>query len=232
MRSAKSLILTAIHVLLAAPRASAGGLLGTQVTGSNELNFTPINVFDPASGFVPAGYLNDAGTTVTIANPAIEFGAEQHEPLHCELHETQLIVTDMASAPFGGTSFTMSFTDSAFDGLGVSKVSDNFTNGILAPLSTDTLLVTWSGTDVSQPTTFKAVFNIGPSAVPEPSSWMLYGTALAVFAPARAGGDRPATRLQWAKRDLGGPRRTEPDGPWEERHKVGPTIESRPVLSR
>jgi hypothetical protein len=78
---------------------------------------------------VPPGYLNDAGTTVTIAEPAIEFGAQTSTNLFtANFTDTQLIVTDMSSAPFGGTSFLMSFTDSAFTGLSATTVSDDYAN--------------------------------------------------------------------------------------------------------
>jgi PEP-CTERM motif len=176
VRTASPLLLAAVLVGLTAWPARAG-LIGTQVSGSAQLNFVPINVFDPANGSVPPGYLNDAGTTVTIAEPAIEFGAQNSTNLiTANFAGTQLIVTDVAVAPFGGTSFLMSFTDPAFTGLSVSTISDNYTNGILSQLTGDTLVVIWSGTVVSQPTTFQAVFDITPSAVPEPTSSVLAGT--------------------------------------------------------
>jgi hypothetical protein len=53
VRTTRSLFVAAVAVGLAAAPARAG-LVATQVTGSAELNFIPINVFDPANGFVPA----------------------------------------------------------------------------------------------------------------------------------------------------------------------------------
>lgn len=53
------------------------GLIGTEITGSYVSRSNPeANLFDPALGNVPTGYLNAAGTTVSIAEPAIEFGEQ------------------------------------------------------------------------------------------------------------------------------------------------------------
>jgi hypothetical protein len=169
VRTASPLLLAAVLVGLTAWPARAG-LIGTQVSGSAQLNFVPVNVFDPANGSLPPGYLNDAGTIVTIAEPAIEFGAQNSTNLiTANFAGTQLIVTDVA-APFGRTSFLMSFTHPAFTGLSVRTISDNDTNGILSQLTGDTLVVIWFGTVVSQPTTFQVIFDITPSAVPEPKN--------------------------------------------------------------
>lgn len=170
-------IISAIVVVACTAGSARAGLIGTQVTGSAELNLIPINVFDPAEGFVPPGYLNDAGTTVTIAEPAIEFGAQNGTNLFtANFTDSQLIVTDVASAPFGGTSFFMSFTDTAFSGLSVSIASDDYPYGVLPLLIGDDLYLTFSGTVVSQATTFQAVLDFTPASVPEPSALLLAGT--------------------------------------------------------
>ena len=102
--AANPVVLIVFFIGLASLPARAG-LIGTDVTGSAELNLIPINIFDPANGMVPLGYLNDDGTTVTIAEPAIEFGAQTSTNLFtANFTDTQLIVTDVATAPFGGTS--------------------------------------------------------------------------------------------------------------------------------
>jgi hypothetical protein len=173
-------LLTAVSLLTV--NAQAGGLIGTQVTGSAELNFIPENIFDPANGLVPAGYLNDAGTTVTISGTAIEFGAQNSTNLFtADFTANQLIITDVASAPFGGTSFFMSFNDSALAGLSLTTVSDTFPNGVLPLLSGSTVSVVYTGTVVNADTSFQAVFNLGP-VVPEPASWILLSIAAAGLA--------------------------------------------------
>ena len=59
-----------------------------------------------------------------------------------------------------GTSFIMTFIDTAFQGLSVSVISDSFTNGVLPDLAWGRLYVVWSGTVVSQPTTFRVVLEL------------------------------------------------------------------------
>jgi hypothetical protein len=210
-RLARAFMLFAI-VALAAANPAYGGLIGTTVTGSAELNFIPINVFDPANGFVPSGYLNDAGTTVTIAEPAIEFGAQTSTNLFtANFTDNELIITDVAAAPEGGTSFVMSFMDTAFQGLSVSVISDSFTGGVLPDLLGDELYVVWSGTVVSQPTTFQVVLELSPASVPEPSSFFLCAIGFIGAAgysrrrriccnPARARLSQSSGLLPWARK--------------------------------
>ena len=61
-------------LLAVAPTCRAAGVTGTSVTGNLFFGSLPNNYFDPNNGFVPSGYLNTAGTTVSIASPAVEFG--------------------------------------------------------------------------------------------------------------------------------------------------------------
>ncbi len=150
-------------------------LLGTSVTGSLQFQGHPLNYFDPANGFVPAtGYENSSGTTVTIAEPAIEFGAVF--PANTDTANftaTQLIVTGVVDSAGTNTPFTLSFSDAGFVGLGLSKVSDTFVNGgTTASLAGSTLMVSWNGGLVSAGT-LQAVYNLAGAPVPEPSSWAL-----------------------------------------------------------
>jgi hypothetical protein len=62
----------------------------------------------------------------------------------------------------------------------VSIVSDTYPNGLAVQLVGDSLVIVWSGSDVSQPTTFQAVFDIARSTVPEPST--AFPTGIAVLA--------------------------------------------------
>jgi len=55
-----------LAVMGAVGTAHAVSLLGTSVTGELTFEGVPVNQFDPLNGHVPAGYLNAAGTTVTI----------------------------------------------------------------------------------------------------------------------------------------------------------------------
>jgi hypothetical protein len=52
----------------------AATVIGSIVTGGLFFNGLTINQFDPIHGNVPAGFSNTSGTTVIVAEPAIEFG--------------------------------------------------------------------------------------------------------------------------------------------------------------
>lgn len=54
--------------------AHAATLLGTAVTGNLRFNSFSLDYFAPANGGGPPGYLNSTGTTVSVAEPAVEFG--------------------------------------------------------------------------------------------------------------------------------------------------------------
>lgn len=158
-------------------RPASAGLIGTSVTGSIMFDGNSTNYFDPAFGYVPPGYLNTAGTTVTIAEPAIEYGfldgANQDT---ANFTASQLIVTDTVFS--GASNWTMTFTDTAFTGASFSKVSDTFTNGgVTGILVGDTITLTWAGTN-SADGLLTATFDVATSAVPEPSSIVLALTAV------------------------------------------------------
>jgi hypothetical protein len=148
----------------------------------------PLNYFSPANGSVPpTGYLNSSGTTVTIAEPAIEFGAVF--PANTDTANftaTQLIVTDIVNSTGTNIPFTMTFTDAGFSGLVLSKLSDTFVNGgMAAALAGDILTLTWAGGPVN-PGSLQAVYSLTTSSVPEPSSWMLLIAGAAAFLCFRA----------------------------------------------
>ncbi len=151
-------------------------ILGTQVTGT--LNFPALgglNYFDPANRSVPSGFLNAAGPTVTIAEPAIEFGFQDFANRDtANFTDTQLIVTDIVS--FGAAPFFMTFTDAAFTDL--SLVSSNFP-GLTGSISGNVITISSSRNFTRG--TYTAIFNVNASAaVPEPSSLALTASAAAL----------------------------------------------------
>ena len=162
-----------LFVLIACVIPGRASLLGTQVTGSLLFQGHPLNYFDPVNGFVPTGYENASGTTVKIAEPAIEFGAVF--PANTDIANftpTQLILTDIVNSSGNNVPFTISFVDTAFFGMAVSKVSDTFANGgTVASLTGDVLTVAWNGSSVNAGT-LEAVYDFSSSA-PEPSSFGL-----------------------------------------------------------
>jgi hypothetical protein len=162
-------------LLMLACSTAHAGLIGSQVTGNLQFDGNPNNYFDPANGFVPAGFLNTAGTTVTIAEPQIEFGyrdgANQDT---ANFTDSQLVISDQAFGNFFDNPVHMTFTDSSFAGL--TLVSSNFPGGISFSLSGNTITFDWGGGPVSAGT-YTAVFNVA-TPVPEPSTFALFGTVI------------------------------------------------------
>lgn len=150
-------------------------LLGTSVSGSLVFSGDPSNYFDPTNSFVPSsGYLNSAGgTTVTIQDPAIEFGAVfPTNTDSADFNASQLTITDLTTGSGVNFASTMSFTDTAFRGLTLSKTSDSFTGGVTGSLAGDIVTVSWARAGIVPGQTLKATFNLtGATTTPEPASW-------------------------------------------------------------
>lgn len=174
-----SLILMPLH-------AEANGLIGTSVTGGLFFGANTTNGFDPANGAVPSGYSNTAGTMVTVASPAIEFGYQDvYNTDSANFNASQFTIEDFvaSSYPSGVTnaSFSMTFTDSAFSGLSLTKATDFFPNGgLTAALTGNTITVTWAGGTVNPSDDYTSTFTL--SAVPEPSTWAAMGVGALVLA--------------------------------------------------
>lgn len=174
--------LLAVGALMVVPHFASAQLTGTQVTGSLIFGGSGPNFFDPASGFVPNGYLNKTeGTTVTIAEPGIEFGfADAANTDIANFTANQLTVTDVVGS-LGAAPWTMTFTDPSFSS--IEKISDSFTHGgITSSLAGDTITLSWAGLsndNINTAATFTAVFNVGSgtSAVPEPGTIALFATS-------------------------------------------------------
>jgi hypothetical protein len=119
------------------------GLIGTQVTGSLTFGGGGTNFFDPANGFVPTGYLNKTqGTTVTISGSAVEFGfSDGANRDTADFSDVGLTLEDLASTAAGGSSSRYVFTDPAFAGLSLVKLTDTFAGGVDASLRGTTLTI-------------------------------------------------------------------------------------------
>ena len=146
-------------------------LIGTQVSGELYFNGYLQNFFDPANGFVPAGYLNVAGTTVTISSTAVEFGySDPTATVTADLAGSQLVVVDHPTLTGNYNSIRLVFTDSGFSSL--SPLSDNFPHGgMTASLSGGAVTLNWAGGFLANGQTLQAVFNVTP--IPEPSTFAL-----------------------------------------------------------
>lgn len=179
----KLAVLLAAAVLSFSAVSSRADLIGTNVTGSLTIAGSgSTNFFNPSNGFVPAGYKNDAGTTVTIGSGP-EFGYAFSTFIEGVLKTVNftgntLTVTDTCeTAGFNFCylpSYQLKFTDLAF--AGVTTVTNNL--GLTESFTGDTITLnfnagTLSGTPVS------STYLISSTApTPEPGSIVLMATGL------------------------------------------------------
>ena len=168
-------LLAGFCLALLPARAGANGLIGTSVTGSLIFAGLTANYYDPANGYVPSGYENTAGTTVTVASPAVEFGFQDSGNTDlANFSASQFTIEDIlsANAAVGGidTAFTMSFTDPAFSGLGFAKATDSFPHGGLTySITGTTITIHWAGGTINPNDDYTSTFTM--ATVPEPSTW-------------------------------------------------------------
>lgn len=181
----KRLILVTALMLgaVSVARPANAALIGANVFGEIFFGGGGINYYDPANGFVPAGFLNTAGPNVVIAEPAVEFGFQDGANTDTSnFTNTQLVFRDVSVG--GGASILVRFTSTAFAGLQLIELSDNFLNGgITATLVGN--VITLNVPSFGSGGTFQAVYDIVPAAVPEPATLLLVGTGVAAAVRAR-----------------------------------------------
>jgi hypothetical protein len=167
MRTMRILALVAVGTaLVTSGPVQATTLVGTQVTGALYFVGYGQNFFDPANGRVPPGYLNVAGTTVTIATNAVEFGfGDGTDTITADFTGAQLIVTDTPSLAGHYNAIQMVFANSAFSSL--SAVSDEFpSGGMSGSLSGGVLTLNWAGGNVTSGESLQAVFTVNAPTAP------------------------------------------------------------------
>ena len=166
MSTIRSAVLAAVALVLVMSLPARATLIGTQVTGALYFAGSPQNDFDPVKGWVPAGYLNAAGTTVTISSNAVEYGfADETATITADFTGTQLTITDIPQLTDPYNTLQMVFTNSAFSNL--TAVSDSFPNGGMAgSLSGGVITLNWAGGDVTNGVGLQAVFYVNLPASP------------------------------------------------------------------
>jgi hypothetical protein len=160
-------LLTAGLLTLAATSASATVITGTLSFGAPG----GTNFFEPAFGYVPAGYGNAAGTSVAVG-PGVEFGFDDTANLDtADFTATSLTITDFTYPGHSAADFYMTFTSDTvgfFDNLFAGP--DTF--GSTYSVNGNTLSFMAPGT--FSPGTRTATFTFrNQGAVPEPATWAM-----------------------------------------------------------
>ena len=153
--------------------AAKADLIGTSVSGV--LNFTTLgtNFFDPASGFVPAGFGNSAPNgpnNVVISASQIEFGSNLGFDATADFTSDTLTIQYALPGTVGiSQNGIFTFTNAAFLGATITPISNTFGGFVLSSLVGDVVMITTpfiSPDDTSR--TFDVVFRITSAAVPGP----------------------------------------------------------------
>jgi len=173
MRLIRTGVLATAAIVCLASTPAWAQLEGTSVNGVLNITGFAQNFFDPAIGFVPAGFLNSAGPTVTISLSANEFGYDDSANefganfLGATLDIGNLVLPNHGSFP--NNAFTMRFTDAAFAGMSVVEVGDTFyAGGVNASLSGTVLTLTSPGGNVGTPgTSYTASYRFVQGSVPD-----------------------------------------------------------------
>ena len=175
----KILAVLAVAFLSLSAASSRADLLGSKVNGSLTFGgFGTTNFFDPANGFVPAGYGNSTSPNNVVIGSGIEFGFNDSVNRDiANFSGTGLLVRDVCLA--GGTcggnnTFVMTFTDLAF----TSATLLTNSLGITYSFSGDTLTINYPGNFVDSGNA-TATFLIGTTApTPEPGTMALVATGI------------------------------------------------------
>jgi hypothetical protein len=169
-----SLGMAATAALLAYVAPATADLIGTQVSGSaQDVGDPGVNFFDPATGFVPAGFGNSSPNgpnNVVISASQTEFGlaspaTSPASGVTADFTGNSLELKYVQPlAPFA-VVFTFTFTDTAFAGHSIVPTSDNFQSPVTTSLVGNVLTLSAQPPGLG---TFDAVFSITPAAVPGP----------------------------------------------------------------
>ena len=161
---------------LVLPASARADLVGTTVTGSLDFDADGLNFYNPALGFVPAGYQNSPGaqnsnTVVIVGGNEFGFTDPGNNTDVTSFSSTGFTFTDTAITAGLNLNIILTLTDPAFTG--VSLISSTFP-GLTFAISGDQITVDIPGLNVSAGEVLTASFNVtSTSSVPEPSTYGL-----------------------------------------------------------
>lgn len=179
----------AAAALAFAPVLATAGVLGTSVTGGLYFGANPINYFNSAQGYVPAGCQNSnaASATVVVVDPAAEFCFEDTANRDtAQFTDNTLTITDVVISPAANWRMTFAFAPNTV--FNVTETSDMFVNGgINYTFADNVLTLTWAGTASSglNLSAQYALQAVPPVGVPEPAPLALLALALLAIAAVR-----------------------------------------------
>jgi hypothetical protein len=159
------------------PGSARADLVGTTVTGSLDFDADNknFNFYNPAMGFVPAGYQNsvgarDSNTVVIVGGNEFGFSDGSNTDV-TSFSSTGFTFTDTGITAGPNLNIILTMTDPAFTG--VSLISNTFP-GLTFAISGDQITVDIPGVTVSAGEVLTASFNVtSTSSVPEPSTYGL-----------------------------------------------------------
>ena len=164
-----SRLLSSLAALASLAAAAHAQLLGTSMTGSLKLNGGSTNYFDPGNGQVPAGFLNTTqGMTVTVAEPAIEFGyADSSGSKSVNAAASLITLTSTESASNVAGPFVVDLTDAALLGATITQATNTFP-GLTFSLVGNKLTI--NAPSATSKGTRTATFDVKAAPVPEPAT--------------------------------------------------------------
>jgi hypothetical protein len=157
------------------PGSARADLVGTTVTGSLDFDADGLNFYNPAMGFVPAGYQNSAGaqdsnTVVIVGGNEFGFSDGLNRDV-ISFSSSGFTFTDTSITAGPNLNIILTMTDPAFTG--VSLISSTFP-GLTFAISGDQITVDIPGLNASAGEVLTASFDVTSAAsVPEPSTYGL-----------------------------------------------------------
>jgi hypothetical protein len=149
----------------------ASSMPASAVTITGVMDIFGSNYFDPANGFVPAGYGNQSGTSVVIGS-GIEFGFDDGANLDtADFTNTSLTISDLTGPNHNSVPISYSFTADVAGFFGNLHLVSSSLPGTYS-VSGNTL--TYNADAISDSGTRSVVFSFSGGAVPEPASWAMF----------------------------------------------------------